>query len=59
MGEALAILQETIDINAVPMATKREYILKEEVPTIACLEIMEGIALAILGDEAHIRRCAL
>jgi len=59
MDEALAILQETVDINAVPLATKREYTLKDGVPTIACLEILEDIALAALGDEAHVRRYVL
>lgn len=58
MDEALAILQETVDINAAPMAMTREYVLKDGVPTIACLKIMEDIALTTLGDEAHVRRYA-
>jgi hypothetical protein len=58
MDEALLVIQETVDINAVPLATKRDCVPKEGIPTLACLQILEELALASLGEDVWTKRYA-
>jgi hypothetical protein len=55
LDEAAAIIQRTVDVNAIPVATKRPEGKKVGVPTTECLQLMEDIALACLRDEVYIR----
>jgi len=57
MDEALNLIQKTVDINAIPAAMKRDGCKRTAgIPTIACLQIMEDIALASLEEEVYIKR---
>jgi hypothetical protein len=55
MDEALRVIQETVYINGAPQATKGDCV-EEGIPTLACLEILEELALASLGEEVRIKQ---
>ena len=57
MDEALNLIQKTVDINTIPAAMKRDGGERtEDIPTIVCLQIMQDIALASIGEEVYIKR---
>ncbi|KAA8906658.1 hypothetical protein FN846DRAFT_906948 [Sphaerosporella brunnea] len=56
MDKALLVIQETVDINAVPLATKRDCVLKEGIPTLACLQILEELALGCMREAVWTKR---
>jgi hypothetical protein len=56
LDEALHVIQDTVHINSTPLALKPYYVPKEGIPTLACLQILEELALASLGDEACIKQ---
>jgi len=56
MDDTLDILQRTVDLNTIPLATRKGGPVGDEVPTIACLQVMEDMAMASLKEEMHIIR---
>ena len=56
MDDTLEILQRTVDLNTIPLATRKGGPVGDEVPTIACLQVMEDMAMASLKEEMHIIR---
>jgi hypothetical protein len=57
MDDAVDLIQQTVDVNAIPIATKK--IIDDIVPDVdggICLRIMADIALSVVAEERKIRR---
>lgn len=53
--EAVSLLQQTVDVNAMPMLRRNIELLDEGIDIDLCLRLLEGIALGLFGDEKRIK----
>lgn len=53
--EAAYLLQQTVDVNAMPMLRRNTELLDEGIDIDLCLRLLEGIALGLVGDEKRIK----
>ncbi|PWW73947.1 hypothetical protein C7212DRAFT_365446 [Tuber magnatum] len=54
--EAVELIQRTVDINAIPTFQKNYSKIEKDVDITSCLELLESIALGMVGNEIHVRR---
>ncbi|KAG0635354.1 hypothetical protein HOY80DRAFT_982139 [Tuber brumale] len=54
--EVVELIQRTVDINAIPTFQKNFSKIEKDVDVTSCLELLESIALGMVGNEIHVRR---
>jgi len=54
--EAVELIQRTVDINAIPTFQKNLSKIEKDIDVTSCLELLESIALGMVGNEIHVRR---
>ncbi|PUU74626.1 hypothetical protein B9Z19DRAFT_422854 [Tuber borchii] len=54
--EVVGLIQRTVDINAIPTFQKNLSKIEKDVDVTSCLELLESIALGMVGNEIHVRR---
>jgi len=54
--EVVGLIQRTVDINSIPTFQKNLSKIEKDVDVTPCLELLESIALGMVGNEIHVRR---
>ena len=57
MDEAVSLIQTTVDLNTIPTFRQEWDKLEPDVDGVACLKVLEDIALSVLPKEKQIQRC--
>jgi hypothetical protein len=54
--EVVELIQRTVDINSIPTFQKNLSKIEADVDVTSCLELLESIALGMVGNESHVKR---